>query len=182
MSILSVYDHNTPAQPFKVLTHHEDVAATLAEVGVHLERWPASTAIAANSGDEDLLVAYQPQIERFKREYGYAEVEVLRFTEDQSKQAVSRPEGLEEYVQAEDEVRFFVAGRGLFNLHIEDRVFAVLCEKGDLLLIPAGVRHWFDKGENPYLIAICLFNTAQGRTPQLTDEDIASRFPRLDDY
>lgn len=182
MSILSVYHHNTPDQPFKVLTHHEDVAATLAEVGVHLERWQASTALAANSGDQDLLVAYQPQIERFKREYGYAEVEVLRFTDDQSKQAVSRPQGLEEYVQAEDEVRFFVTGRGLFNLHIEDRVFAVLCEKGDLLLIPAGVRHWFDKGENPYLIAICLFNAAQGRTPQFTGEDIASRFPRLDDY
>lgn len=181
MSILSVYHHDTPEQPFKVLTHHEDVAATLAEVGVHLERWQASTAIAANADDEDLIAAYQSQIDRFKSERGYAEVEVLRLTDDQAKQVVSRPQTLEEYVQSEDEVRLVVSGRGLFNLHIGDRVFAVLCEKGDLLLIPAGVRHWFDKGENPYLIAICLFNTAEGRTPQFTGEDIASRFPRLDD-
>src|SRR5690606_31294362 len=51
MSILSVYHHETPEQPFKVLTHHDDVAATLAEVGVHLERWQAGTAIAANADD-----------------------------------------------------------------------------------------------------------------------------------
>lgn len=181
MSILSVYHHDTPEQPFKVLTHHEDVVATLAEVGVHLERWQASGSIAANTDDEGLLAAYQPQIDRLKSERGYAIAEVLRLTSDPSRQTASREQGLEEYVQSADEARFFVAGRGLFNLHIEDRVFAVLCEKGDLLVIPAGVRHWFDKGENPYLIAICLFNTAEGRTPQLTGEDIASRFPRLDD-
>ncbi|MBE7926789.1 1,2-dihydroxy-3-keto-5-methylthiopentene dioxygenase [Pseudomonas saudiphocaensis] len=181
MSILSVYHHETPEQPFKVLTHHDDVAATLAEVGVHLERWQAGTAIAANADDGDLLAAYRAQIDRLKSERGYAEVEVLRLAGDQSKQAASRVQELEEYVQAEDEARFFVAGRGLFNLHIEDRIFALLCEKGDLLVIPAAVRHWFDKGENPYLIAICLFKTTEGRIPQFTGEDIASRFPRLDD-
>ncbi len=181
MSILSVYHHSTPEQPFKVLTHHEDVAATLAEVGVHLERWQASTAIGPDASDEELVAAYQPQINLLKNAYGHAGVEVLRLTQERYGLGDSRAQELEEYVQSGDEVRLFIAGRGLFNLHIEDRVYAVLCEKGDLILIPAGVRHWFDRGENPHLVAICLFVNPAGRALQFTGDDIASRFPRLED-
>ncbi len=39
MSILSVYQDTHPEQPMKVLTHPEDIGATLAEVGVRFERW-----------------------------------------------------------------------------------------------------------------------------------------------
>src|SRR5690606_1610459 len=72
MSILSVYHQSTPEQPFKVLTHHEDIAVTLAEAGVHLERWQASSVIAPNASDEALIAAYQSQIDRLMNERGYA--------------------------------------------------------------------------------------------------------------
>jgi len=180
MSILSVYHHSTPEQPVKVLTHHEDVAATLAEVGVHLERWQASTAITPDASDKDLIAAYQPQIDRLMSACGHAGVEVLRLSQERYGLGGSPAQELEEYVQSEDEVRLFIAGSGLFNLHIEDRVYAVLCEKGDLIQIPAGTGHWFDKGENPYLVALRLFNP-QGQAAQPTGDDIASRFPRLED-
>ena len=181
MSILSVYHQDMPSQPFKVLTHHEDVAATLAEVGIHLERWQTTTALAADASDDELIAAYQPRVDQLMSVHGYSALEVTRLTGEQPNQTARRTEELKEYVQSVDAACLFVAGRGLFNLHIEDRVYAVLCEKGDLLLIPADVRHWFDKGEHPYLIAICLFGTAEGRAPRFTGDDIASRFPRLDD-
>ncbi len=47
MSVLSVYQDTMPEQPLKVLTHVEDIAATLTEVGVRLERWEASQPIGA---------------------------------------------------------------------------------------------------------------------------------------
>ena len=42
MSSLTVYHQSNPDVPNKVLTHLEDIAATLAEVGVRFERWKAA--------------------------------------------------------------------------------------------------------------------------------------------
>ena len=39
MSSLSVYHVSSPDVPNKVLTHFEDIAATLAEQGIHFARW-----------------------------------------------------------------------------------------------------------------------------------------------
>ena len=46
MSILSVFHLYTPELPNKVLTHHDDIAATLAEQGVRPSAVPMSCASA----------------------------------------------------------------------------------------------------------------------------------------
>lgn len=181
MSILTVYHETAPQQPLKVLTHVEDIAATLAEVGVQLERWEASAPIAAGAAPEEVIAAYRPQIDRLMNERGYVTVDVVSMTREHPQKAELRAKFLEEHRHAEDEVRFFVDGRGLFTLHIEDRVYAVLCEKNDLISVPAGTRHWFDMGEQPHFVAIRLFNNPEGWVAQFTGEDIAGRFPRLED-
>ncbi|MCQ4322442.1 1,2-dihydroxy-3-keto-5-methylthiopentene dioxygenase [Stutzerimonas stutzeri] len=181
MSILSVYQDTAPERPLKVLTHIEDIAATLADVGVRLERWEASAPIRAGARSEEVIAAYRPQIDRLMSERGYVTVDVISLTRDHPQKAELRAKFLEEHQHAEDEVRFFVVGRGLFTLHIEDRVYAVLCEKNDLISVPAGTRHWFDMGEHPHFVAIRLFNNAEGWGAQFTGEDIAGRFPRLED-
>jgi len=78
----------------------------------------------------------------------------------------------------EDEVRFFVDGEGLFTLHEEGRVFNMLCTKGDLIAVPAGMRHWFDMGPTPRFTAIRLFIEPEGWVAHFTGDDIADRFPR----
>ena len=45
MSILSVYSVSSPDVPNKVLTHLEDIASTLAEHGIVLDRWQATTPV-----------------------------------------------------------------------------------------------------------------------------------------
>ena len=62
MSVLSVYHETRPDQPLKVLTHLEDIAPTLAKVGVQLERWEASAPIAAGASQEQVIAAYRPYI------------------------------------------------------------------------------------------------------------------------
>jgi 1,2-dihydroxy-3-keto-5-methylthiopentene dioxygenase len=176
MSYVAVYPVAAPDTPNKVLTHYEDITATLAEHGVRFERWlPAS--IEQGASDAQLIAAYQAQIDAL----GYAGVEVLRVTGDHPQKDELRAQFLDERRYSEDDARFFIAGQGLFTLHIGDYVYAVRCEKNDLLVIPAGMAHWFDMGENPHVVALRLFNTAQGSVPALTGDDIARHFPGLDD-
>ncbi len=181
MSVLSVYHETRPDQPLKVLTHAEDIAATLSEVGVQLERWEASAPIAAGASQDEVIAAYRPQIDKLMAERGYVTVDVISLTRDHPQKDELRAKFLDEHRHAEDEVRFFVAGRALFSLHIEDMVYVVLCEKNDLITVPAGTRHWFDMGEEPHFIAIRLFNNPEGWVAEFTGERIADQFPRLDD-
>ena len=64
MSSLTVYHENQPEQPLKLLTHAEDIASTLAEVGVRFERWEAAAPIAAGASQDEVIAAYAHEIER----------------------------------------------------------------------------------------------------------------------
>jgi 1,2-dihydroxy-3-keto-5-methylthiopentene dioxygenase len=180
MSCLSVYHLSNPLSPNKVLTHSEDIASTLDAVGVRFERWEASQPLSAGAEPDAVIAAYREQIDKLMSERGYIGVDVVSVNREHPQKDALRARFLEEHRHAEDEVRFFVAGRGLFNLHIDDYVYAVLCEKNDLISVPAGSRHWFDMGEEPNVIAIRLFNDPQGWKATFTGESIASQFPRLE--
>ena len=181
MSSLSVYHVSSPEIPNKVLTHLEDIASTLAEQGVRFDRWQATAKIQPGASQEEVIAAYQEHIDKLMTERGYLTVDVVSLNSDHPQKAELRARFLDEHHYAEDEVRFFVSGRGLYSLHIGDYVYAVLCEKNDLILVPAGTPHWFDMGEHPHFVAIRLFNNPEGRVADLTGDDIASRFPRLED-
>lgn len=181
MSSLTVYHESAPEQPLKLLTHAEDIAATLAELGVRFERWQASAPIAPGASPDEVLAAYAPEIQRLKDEQGYVTVDVVSLSADHPQKDELRAKFLDEHRHGEDEVRFFVAGRGLFTLHVEDHVYAVLCEKNDLISVPAGTRHWFDMGERPHFVAIRLFNNPEGWVAKFTGDAIAGRFPLLED-
>src|SRR3979490_2802799 len=181
MSYLSVYHVSTPDLPNKVVTQFEDVPATLAEQGVRFDRWQAATPIQPGAIQEEVIAAYQVQIDKLMSEGGYVTVDVISLNSDHPNKAELRAKFLDEHRHDEDEVRFFVAGRGLFTLHIDDYVYAVLCEKNDLISVPAGTPHWFDMGENPHFVAIRLFNNPEGWIAKFTGEAIADHFPRLED-
>jgi len=181
MSSLTVYHESAPEQPLKLLTHAEDIAATLAELGVRFERWQASAPIAPGASPDEVLAAYAAEIQRLKDEQGYVTVDVVSLNADHPQKDELRAKFLDEHRHGEDEVRFFVAGRGLFTLHVEDHVYAVLCEKNDLISVPAGTRHWFDMGERPHFVAIRLFNNPEGWVAKFTGDEIAGRFPLLED-
>ncbi|MGE7957724.1 1,2-dihydroxy-3-keto-5-methylthiopentene dioxygenase [Pseudomonas sp. NPDC089530] len=181
MSSLSVYHLSSPDLPNKVLTHFDDIAATLAERGVGFERWQATTRIEPGASQETVIAAYQEQIDRWMTERGHLSVDVISLDHQHPQKAELRARFLDEQRQGEDELHFFVAGQGLFNLHIDDYVYAVLCEKNDLISVPAGTAHWFDLGENPRLVAIRMFKNPEGWAPRFTGSDLTSQFPGLDD-
>ncbi|MGX9112904.1 acireductone dioxygenase, partial [Pseudomonas aeruginosa] len=78
-------------------------------------------------------------------------------------------------------VFFFVVGRGLFVGRVGEWFYSLFEKTTALLLLPPPPRHWFDMGEHPHFVAVRLFNNPEGWVAQFTGDDIASRFPLLED-
>jgi 1,2-dihydroxy-3-keto-5-methylthiopentene dioxygenase len=179
MSRLSIYDETRTGTPLSVHTDHGDIARELGSVGVRFEQWEASQPVAPGASQEEVIAAYREDIDRLMRDGGYQAVDVISLKPDNPDRAAFRKKFLNEHTHSEDEVRFFVAGAGQFTLHIGDKVYEVLCEKGDLIGVPDGTRHWFDMSESPYFVAIRLFTNKEGWVASFTGADIAEQFPRM---
>lgn len=180
MSELTVFADSDGSVPKHRSTEHSTIAKALAAVGVRFERWEAGQAISAGDSHEAILAAYKNDIDRLITEDGYQTVDVVGLTEDHPDKAEMRKKFLDEHTHSEDEVRFFVDGQGLFSLHLGEEVYEVLCQKGDLISVPANTPHWFDMGPNPRFVAIRLFNNPEGWVANFSGSDIAKRFNRLE--
>ena len=66
----------------------------------------------------------------------------------------------------------------LFTLHVDGKVYEVLCTRGDLIAVPDSTQHWFDMGPEPSFVAIRFFTEPDGWVGHFTGTDIAKRFPR----
>lgn len=178
MSRLRIFEASDPLNPIATFDQHQLIAQRLAEVGIRFERWQAAEPIAPGDPPEKVIAAYRPDIERLQREHGYQAVDVISLSPDHPERAALRQKFLDEHTHSEDEVRFFVAGSGLFSLHIDGRIYEVLCVAGDLIGVPDGTAHWFDMGEAPSFVAIRLFTNPSGWVANFTGSDIARGFPR----
>ncbi|KGD65731.1 ARD/ARD' family protein [Alcanivorax nanhaiticus] len=180
MSEMKVFSADAPDAPEQHLTDKQAMAKVLATAGVRYEQWQASAALSEQPSQDEVIAAYKADIDRLMESEGYQTVDVVSMVPDHPDKAVFRQKFLDEHRHSEDEVRFFVEGQGLFTLHIGDKVYEVLCTKGDLISVPANTPHWFDMGSQPRFVAIRLFNNTEGWVANFTGSDIASRFSRLD--
>ena len=179
MSRLRIFDDTQPQAPLSVHTEHTDISRELAKIGVRFEQWEANQPIAPGASQDEVIAAYRSDIDRLKAEAGYQAVDVISLKPDHPERAALRQKFLSEHTHSEDEVRFFVAGAGQFTLHVNGKVYDILCEQGDLIGVPDGTRHWFDMSESPYFVAIRLFTNKEGWVANFTGADIAERFPRM---
>jgi 1,2-dihydroxy-3-keto-5-methylthiopentene dioxygenase len=180
MSRLRIYTEGAPGTPVAEFSDHAAIARELNARGVRFERWAAAAPVVPGDPPEKVLAAYKPDIDRLMAEKGYQAVDVISLNPDHPQKAELRKKFLDEHRHSEDEVRFFVAGAGLFSLHLDDQVYEVLCTQGDLIGVPDNTRHWFDMGPNPSFVAIRIFSNPAGWVANFTGSDIAQRFPRLD--
>ena len=176
MSRLQVFAENDGATLLLDTSDADVIAGALGEIGVMFERWPLKPLDA----ESDILTVYADEVARLTEAGGYRSIDVARIAPDHPERATMRDKFLSEHTHGEDEVRFFVEGEGLFTLHHDARVFNMLCSAGDLISVPAGMRHWFDMGAAPRFTAIRLFVNTDGWVAAFTGSDIAQRFPRLE--
>ncbi len=180
MSRLRIFDQDDPATPLVDTCDRITISEELSARQVRFEFWKASSPVQSGDSQEEILQAYRSDIDKLMAEEGYQTVDVVSLDSSHPQKEEMRKKFLNEHTHSEDEVRFFVDGCGLFSLHIGNQVVEVLCRKGDLISVPAETPHWFDMGPNPEFAAIRLLNNPEGWVANFTGNDIASRFPRLD--
>lgn len=162
------------------------IRAVLAEIAVRFERWPLASDLPAGAGTEEILTAYRSRIDELTAAEGFVLVDVAALHPTTAENwrevaAAARERFLAEHTHADDEIRFFAAGSGVFYLHVGSRVQAVRCEAGDLISVPKGTTHWFDMGVDPDFAAVRFFRAPDGWVGAFTGSDIATRIPDFDD-
>lgn len=172
MAILSVPDSNlTERDPGKIRDF-------LRDRNVFFDQWQADVVFPDSASQEEILDAYASSLNPFMESGGYKTADVISINKLTENYEALRNKFLSEHTHSEDEIRFFVDGKGLFWFHLENgEVFNVLCEKGDLISVPAGIRHWFDAGESdPFVKAIRIFIDMSGWVPVYTESKVEQRY------
>ena len=147
--------------------------------GIVHERWSADRNLPSGATHEQVLAAYDYLLKPLMDKGGYQTADVIRVDGHTPNLEGILEKFIREHTHGEDEVRVFVEGQGFFWFHKEGRdddVFALLCERGDLISVPANTKHWFDLGDIPKVCAIRIFTDQAGWVPQYTNSGIDQRY------
>lgn len=178
MSSLAVYQHTSPELPNKILNHADDIASTLA-AGIDYRQVELPAALRPGCEQAEFDAAYGLWLQAFMGKEGYVQQELFNLQRNHPQKLELRARHLDEQSQSTASAWLFLGGFAQLSLHIDDHVYMLQGEKGDLLSLPAGTRYWFDLGEEPHALVVRL--SASEDAPVRTDDDIASRFARLGD-
>ncbi|MER5218304.1 cupin [Streptomyces sp. NPDC002838] len=185
MTLLITWPDSSPQTVLRRTSDPVEIAAALAPLRVRYERWPVRHDVPTDADSDTVFAAYRSEIDRLNEKEGFRTVDVVALHPSDApdwaaRARAAREKFLNEHTHDDDEVRFFVAGAGIFYLHVAGEVHAVCCEKGDLLEVPKGTTHWFDMGAQPSFTAIRFFHEEDGWIGNFTGSDISSRFPDFD--
>jgi 1,2-dihydroxy-3-keto-5-methylthiopentene dioxygenase len=167
MAVVRIPDEN------RTLRAQSDVRDYLAGIGIEYERWETVAGIGADASSEEILGAYEKQIADLKLRGGYVTADVIDVKPDTPGLDTMLAKFNIEHRHDEDEVRYIIAGRGLFHIHpANGPVVAIEVEAGDLIRVPKGTLHWFDLCGDRRIRAIRLFQDVTGWTPHYTNSGV----------
>jgi 1,2-dihydroxy-3-keto-5-methylthiopentene dioxygenase len=179
MSILRIFKEDSPGNPELNTSDATQIQHHLAEVGIRFERWEIEKNLSDDVSPEEITLAYRNEIQKLIDDTGYESFDVISMTAEHPQKNALRIKFFAEHTHSEDEIRFFVRGKGLFTMHINNKVYEAVCEKDDLISVPAGTPHWFDMGDSPAFTCIRLFDSPDGWIADYTGSEIAKNFSTL---
>jgi|SRR5262252_7211807 len=161
----------------RTLTGEAEITAYLAACGINYERWQAGVAVPDDAPAESILEAYAKEIDSLKARGGYVTADVIDVRPETEGLAEMLAKFRREHWHDEDEVRFIIAGHGLFHIHpVNGGVIAVEVSAGDLIRVPRGTWHWFNLCDDRRIRAIRLFQDVAGWTPHYTESGAEQAF------
>lgn len=155
-----------------------EIRTELAALGIDYERWSLDRVGADVSADA-VLEAYAAEIDEMKRRGGYVTADVIDVNPQTPNLDAMLARFDKEHMHSEDEVRFILAGRGIFFLNIGGRVASVEVGPGDMLRVPRGTTHWFTLCEDRRIRAIRWFQDTTGWTPHYTESGVDAGYQPL---
>lgn len=172
MAILSIPKENI------TLSNPVEIRDFLNHRNIFFDQWTCDVIFQDTATQEEIISAYSKDLDPFMQNGGYLTADVISINSLTENYEAIRNKFLAEHTHSEDEIRFFVDGQGLFWFNLENEpIFNLLCEKGDLISVPAGTKHWFDAGEsNPFVKAIRIFIDMSGWVPNYTNSGIEQTF------
>jgi 1,2-dihydroxy-3-keto-5-methylthiopentene dioxygenase len=172
MAILSIPEKNIEIRDPKEIREFFNAR------GVFFDQWTCDVVFDDRATQEEILAAYEKDLKPFMEQGGYLTADVISINKLTENYDTIRAKFLAEHIHSEDEIRFFVDGQGLFWFNLENEpVFNLLCQKGDLISVPAGTKHWFDAGEkDPFVKAIRIFIDMSGWVPHYTGSELEKNF------
>lgn len=164
----------------RTLTDVQEIRSYLEPHGIWYEHWPVEGRLSADASNEDILAEFGPEIETLKQRGSFVTADVINVNGQTPNLDAMLAKFDKEHTHSEDEVRFTVAGRGLFHIHADDgSVFAVEVESGDLINVPTGTKHWFNLCDDRAIRCIRLFQDAAGWTPEYLAQGIHDQYQPL---
>ncbi len=162
-----------------VLNEQPEITATLAAIGIDYERWPLDR-VGTDAEADAVLSAYGAEIEEMKTKGGYTTADVIDVDPETPNLDAMLAKFKTEHTHEEDEVRFIIAGRGVFHIHpLDGDVVSIEVETGDMIRVPRGTRHWFDLCTDRRIRAIRWFQDKAGWTPHYTHSGVDANFEPL---
>lgn len=164
----------------RTLTDSEAIKEYLARCGIDYEQWAPAHPVAIDASAEEILEAYSEEIERLKGRGGYVTADVIDVNPETSGLDEMLAKFNREHWHDEDEVRFIIAGHGLFHIHPNNGpVIGIEVEAGDLIRVPRGTWHWFNLCADRRIRAIRLFQDTSGWSPHYTESGVDAGFAPL---
>jgi 1,2-dihydroxy-3-keto-5-methylthiopentene dioxygenase len=152
----------------RVFSEREEIQNRLKPIGIDYGIWKTDHPLPENPSNEEILAAYDSDIERAKLEGGYVTADVIAVQADTPGLNAMLAKFSSEHWHDEDEVRFIIDGTGVFHFNPgEDQpVMALEVTAGDYIRVPHGTLHWFDLCQDRTIKAIRLFQDPSGWTPR----------------
>lgn len=172
MAVLRFPDEN------RTIENEAAIRAELANAGIDYERWSLDR-VPLDCSAEEVLSAYAAEIDQMKRRGGYVTADVIDVKPETPNLDAMLARFDKEHTHSEDEVRFILAGRGIFFLHLGGKVYSVEVGPGDMLRVPRGTTHWFTLCEDRRIRAIRWFQQTEGWTPQYTGSGVDQGYQPL---
>jgi 1,2-dihydroxy-3-keto-5-methylthiopentene dioxygenase len=162
-----------------------DIDRELAPLNIQLQQWPVGNnpQLLAILNQQQLSTADQNSVLSYLDHY----FEQLQAKGYQSRDLIAihaALPGLDEmlakfdrcHTHADDEVRYIVAGEGVFGFVRPDKSQVELTvQAAEYINVPAGTEHWFYLTPSRRVIAIRYFIDTSGWTPEYTDTPILFR-------
>ncbi|MBI0387557.1 acireductone dioxygenase [Thermoactinomyces sp. CICC 24227] len=156
----------------KRLESEQEVRSFLKEQGVLFEQWPTEKLpqhlrekfVLNEEEQEEILKAYQEEIQSLAKRNGYVQWDVVALSEatENLEELLKKFENV--HTHSEDEVRAIVSGNGIFTIKGKDGTgyFDVELSPGDVISVSENTPHFFTLMKNRKVVAVRLFIDPSG--------------------